>query len=63
MPAPFGAHVTGPKNPYLPLFNGDSLDQTIGVRDALMNYPAFLERGYKPLPLIATPVPDAGAGQ
>ncbi|MFP6762778.1 MAG: c-type cytochrome, partial [Planctomycetaceae bacterium] len=63
MPAPFGAHVSGPKNPYLPLFNGDSLDQTNGVRDALMNYPAFLERGYKPLPLIAKPVPDTGTGQ
>jgi cytochrome c551/c552 len=54
MPPPFAKD----KHSYAPLFDTDATDQTIGVRDALMNYPELIERKYTPLPLIpATLIP------
>ncbi|MDA0587897.1 MAG: c-type cytochrome [Planctomycetota bacterium] len=57
MPPPFARD----KNSYAPLFDTDATDQTIGVRDALMNYPELIERKYAPLPLILATPPQPAA--
>jgi cytochrome c2 len=57
MPPPFPKD----KQSYGPLFDKDATDQTIGVRDALMNYPELIERKYKPLPLIPATPPQPAA--
>jgi len=44
MPLPFAAN----QKQYLPLFDGDGGDQTLGVRDALLNYHMLIERRAKP---------------
>lgn len=55
MPAPFPANQTQ----YPRLFNGKPIDQTIGVRDALMNYPRLMEAMHKPLPAEPSGAPAA----
>jgi len=54
MPPPFPANQTQ----YMRLFSGKGYDQTIGVRDAIMNYPRLMEAMHKPLP----PEPNKAAG-
>lgn len=55
MPAPFPANQTQ----YPRLFNGKPIDQTVGVRDALMNYPRLMEGMHKPLPPEPAKAPAA----
>ena len=55
MPAPFPANQTQ----YPRLFNGKPIDQTVGVRDALMNYPRLMEGMHKPLPPEPSGAPAA----
>jgi cytochrome c551/c552/cell division protein FtsB len=54
MPIPFPKKG---KKQFEPLFGGDAESQTIGVRDALMNYYRLLEQNTEPLP----PHPPAAA--
>ena len=55
MPAPFPKNQTQ----YPRLFNGKGHDQTVGVRDALMNYPRLMEAMHKPLPPEPSGAPAA----
>ena len=57
MPTPFPKGKAG----YAPLFGEDAESQTIGVRDALMNYYRLLEKNTEPLPPL--PAPAAAAAE
>ena len=50
------------KEAYAPLFGADAEAQTIGVRDALMNYYRLLEKNTEPLPKWIGPA-EAAAEQ
>ena len=59
MPIPF---PKGQKQ-YAPLFGTDAESQTIGVRDALMNYYRLLEKNTEPLPPLPTAAAAAAAAE
>jgi len=56
MPEPFKKGLTQ----FPPLFGTDAESQTIGVRDALMNYYRLLEKNTEPLPKYIDPTEAAG---
>jgi len=57
MPLPFPKNQTQ----YAPLFDADGSDQTLAVRDALLNYHRLLERNTQPLPPAEQPAPAVPA--